>query len=393
MTIQCIARLRSRRVVQDQLEGSDTAAAAAAVAGGGGDCCWANLPHELLRDVLLRIEESETRWPQMRNVVACAGVCRSWRFVIKEIVQVPEISGKLTFPISVKQPGPKECLLQCFIKQNRSTQTYHLYLSLTNALTDDGKFLLAACKCRRPTCTDYIISLRAEEISKGSSTYVGKLRSNFLGTKFSVFDGQSSNAGAKMTKSRSSRLAYSKQVTPRVPFRNYPTAHISYELNMLGSRGPRRMQCIMDSIPATSIRPGGVAPTPAEFSVNNVNVFPSIPSFHSKSASMKNFLSGPLPHQKDGGALVLRNKSPRWHEQLQCWCLNFHGRVTFASVKNFQLVVSPENGPAGPEHEKIILQFGKVGKDLFTMDYRYPISAFQAFAICLSSFDTKIACE
>ncbi|KAH1091278.1 hypothetical protein J1N35_018535 [Gossypium stocksii] len=391
MTIQCIARLRSRRVVQDQLEGSDTATAA--VECGGGVCCWANLPHELLRDVLLRIEESETRWPQRRNVVACAGVCRSWRFAIKEIVQVPEISGKLTFPISVKQPGPKECLLQCFIKRNRSTQTYHLYLSLTNALTDDGKFLLAACKCRRPTCTDYIISLRAEDISRGSSTYVGKLRSNFLGTKFSVFDGQSSHAGAKMTKSRSSRLAYSKQVMPRVPFRNYPTAHISYELNMLGSRGPRRMQCIMDTIPSTSIRPGGVAPTPAEFSVNNVNVFPSIPSFHSKSASMKNFLSGPLTHQKDGGALVLRNKSPRWHEQLQCWCLNFHGRVTVASVKNFQLVASPENGPAGPEHEKIILQFGKVGKDLFTMDYRYPISAFQAFAICLSSFDTKIACE
>ncbi|KAK9086978.1 hypothetical protein Syun_029372 [Stephania yunnanensis] len=40
-----------------------------------------------------------------------------------------------------------------------------------------------------------------------------------------------------------------------------------------------------------------------------------------------------------------------------------------------------------------ILDFGNVGKDLFTMDYRYRISAFQAFAICLSSFDTKIACE
>jgi hypothetical protein len=53
----------------------------------------------------------------------------------------------------------------------------------------------------------------------------------------------------------------------------------------------------------------------------------------------------------------------------------------------------PRKCPAGPEHENIILQFGKVGKDLFTMDYRYPISAFQAFAICLSSFDTKIACE
>jgi hypothetical protein len=27
------------------------------------------------------------------------------------------------------------------------------------------------------------------------------------------------------------------------------------------------------------------------------------------------------------------------------------------------------------------------------MDYRYPISAFQAFAICVSSFDTKITRE
>lgn len=162
--------------------------------------------------------------------------------------------------------------------------------------------------------------------------------------------------------------------------------------NMI-SRGPRKMQCIMDTIPATSIGPGGVAPTQSEFSVSNPDLLPSFPISHSKSTSMDNFLSGPLSAGQKDGALMLINKSPRWHEQLQCWCLNFHGRVTVASVKNFQLVASPENEPAGPEHEKIILQFGKVGKDLFTMDYRYPISAFQAFAICLSSFDTKIACE
>ena len=40
----------------------------------------------------------------------------------------------------------------------------------------------------------------------------------------------------------------------------------------------------------------------------------------------------------NGIPLILRNKAPRWHEQLQCWCLNFRGRVTIASVKNFQLV-------------------------------------------------------
>ena len=44
------------------------------------------------------------------------------------------------------------------------------------ALADDGKFLLAARKFRRPTCTDYNISLHAADMSKGSSTYIGKLR-------------------------------------------------------------------------------------------------------------------------------------------------------------------------------------------------------------------------
>lgn len=65
--------------------------------------CWANMPPELLRDVLMRIEESEGTWPPRKNVVACAGVCRSWRETMKEIVRTLEVSEKLTFPISLKQ--------------------------------------------------------------------------------------------------------------------------------------------------------------------------------------------------------------------------------------------------------------------------------------------------
>ncbi|KAM7278474.1 hypothetical protein ACFE04_005608 [Oxalis oulophora] len=356
-------------------------------------CCWGNLPHELLREVIIKVETSDTNWPNRRNVVACAGVSTTWRRITKDLVNLPQFSAQLTFPISLKQPGPRDSLLQCFIKRCRTTQTYFLYLGLTNALADDGKFLLAARKSRRPTCTDYIISLHAEEMSKGSNTYVGKLRSNFLGTKFTVFDGQPPHARAKMTKNCSSRLVNLKQLSHKVPTRNYPVAHISYELNVLGSRGPRRMQCVMDSIPSSAIEPGGVAPTQTEFLPSSTDLSSSLPFFRSQTNNLENSLSGSLVSSHKEEALVLRNKAPRWHEQLQCWCLNFHGRVTVASVKNFQLVASPENGPAGPQHEKIILQFGKVGKDVFTIDYRYPISAFQAFAICLSSFDTKIACE
>ncbi|KAK0580322.1 hypothetical protein LWI29_000623 [Acer saccharum] len=328
-------RSRSHRVVQD----------ISLVVEALKQSCWANLPPELLRDVLMRIEGSESTWPPRKNVVACAGVCRSWREIMKEIVKTPEISAKLTFPISLKQPGPRGSLLQCYIKRNRGSQTYYLYLGLNQASNDDGKFLLAARKCRRPTCTDYIISLNGDDLSKGSSTYIGKLRSNFLGTKFTIYDGQSPNAGAtRVTKCRSTRLV---KVSPRVPVGNYPVAHISYELNVLGSRGPRRMQCVMDAIPASSIEPGGVAPTQTEFVHSSLDTFPSIPFFRSKSTRTEIFQSGPLSGQKDG-MLGLRNKAPRWHEQLQCWCLNFNGRVTVASVKNFQLVASLENGALTP---------------------------------------------
>ncbi|GMH02648.1 hypothetical protein Nepgr_004487 [Nepenthes gracilis] len=301
---------RSYRVVQGSLVSLDALR----------QSCWANMPPELLRDVLMRIEASESNWPPRKHVVACAGVCRSWRQIMKEIVKAPEVSGRLTFPISLKQPGSRDSFLQCCIKRNRSNQTYHLYLGLNSASLDDGKFLLAARKCRRPTCTDYIISLNPDYVSKGSSTYIGKLRSNFLGTKFTVHDAQPSNANARVMKCHSTRRVSFKQVAPRVPSGNYPVAHISYELNVLGSRGPRRMQCVMDSIPASAIEPGGEAPTQTEFIVTNMDSFPSIPFFRSKSSRMENGLSGPVSSPNDE-LLVLRNKAPRWHEQLQCWPL------------------------------------------------------------------------
>lgn len=64
---------------------------------------WANLPPELLFDVIKRLEESESTWPARKHVVACAAVCRSWRSMCKEIVRTPESCGKLTFPVSLKQ--------------------------------------------------------------------------------------------------------------------------------------------------------------------------------------------------------------------------------------------------------------------------------------------------
>ncbi|MED6146852.1 Tubby-like F-box protein 5 [Stylosanthes scabra] len=366
---------------------------------------WANLPPELLIDIIKRVEVSETSWPCRRAVVACASVCRTWRHITKALVNTPEQCGWITFPISLKQPGPRDTPIQCFIKRERVSSTYRLYLGLSPALSGDmSKLLLAAKKIRKATCTEFLISLVADDFSRSSTTYIGKLRSNFLGTKFMILDGQPSlDPCSIQSSSKSQQRVHSKQVLPRAASSscaNYNVATVSYELNVLRTRGPRRMRCSMHLIPVSAIQEGGTAPTPLNFT----NFFNDLECTMSLSKSKNpgtetgstSTITTPDSSHCSRESLVLRNKAPRWHEQLQCWCLNFKGRVTVASVKNFQLVAAVEpsqNNVSAVDQEKVILQFGKIGKDIFTMDYRYPLSAFQAFAICLSSFDTKPACE
>ncbi|XP_076939466.1 tubby-like F-box protein 5 [Bidens hawaiensis] len=348
---------------------------------------WANLPPELLLDIISRIEESETSWPARTVVVYCASVCKSWRDATKEIVKTPEECGRLTFPISLKQPGPRDSPIQCYIRRDRATSIHRLYFGLTPSEGESDKLLLAAKKIRKATSTEFALSLVADDFSRTSSTYVGKLRSNFLGTKFTIYDSEPPTDATSLhiNNNRSSQRFHKKQVSVRTPVCNYSIATISYELNVLRTRGPRRMNCIMHSIPVSSIQEGGTAPTPKSFP----HLFDD--SFKSKDLNATPSSAGPVCFD----SLMLKNKAPRWHEQLQCWCLNFKGRVTVASVKNFQLVASvdPTHNVSAAEQDKVILQFGKIGKDIFTMDYRYPLSAFQAFVICLSSFDTKPACE
>ncbi|KAJ0078301.1 hypothetical protein Patl1_36942 [Pistacia atlantica] len=337
---------------------------------------WASLPPELLFDVIKRLEDSESSWPARKHVVACAAVCRAWRAMCKEIVRSPEFCGKLTFPVSLKQPGSRDGTIQCFIKRDKSNLTYHLFLCLSPALlVENGKFLLSAKRNRRTTFTEYVISMDADNISRSSSTYIGKLRSNFLGTKFIIYDTQPPYSSANIPPPGcTSRRFHSKKFQPQAVD--------------AGGTVPGQLELLPRSL---------------EDSFRSISFSKSLD--HSVEFSSARFSEIGGPHDDNGDGkirpLILKNKAPRWHEQLQCWCLNFRGRVTVASVKNFQLIAATQpaagaptpSQPAPPDHDKIILQFGKVGKDMFTMDYRYPLSAFQAFAICLSSFDTKLACE
>lgn len=45
--------------------------------------------------------------------------------------------------------------------------------------------------------------------------------------------------------------------------------------------------------------------------------------------------------------IELHNKAPVWNDETQSYVLNFHGRVTHASVKNFQIVHSNDRKSIG----------------------------------------------
>jgi tubby and related proteins len=75
---------------------------------------------------------------------------------------------------------------------------------------------------------------------------------------------------------------------------------------------------------------------------------------------------------------VFESKDPMYEKGN--YRLNFNGRVTVASVKNFQLVPPTNNN-------NVTVQFGKVGSDQFHLDYKAPLNAVQAFALALCQFN------
>jgi hypothetical protein len=77
---------------------------------------------------------------------------------------------------------------------------------------------------------------------------------------------------------------------------------------------------------------------------------------------------------------VLFNKAPIWNENSQVYQLDFGGRVTQESAKNFQI-----------EHDGVqVMQFGRVDTNAYTLDFQHPFTAVQAFAISLANVTQRL---
>lgn len=142
-------------------------------------------------------------------------------------------------------------------------------------LDNGGMFLLAARKRKKSTSSAYVISSSqdADDLTRSSSSYIGKLRSNFVGTEFTILSNRSSSSLATVGAATGSLMAASSSA----PARRYRStggsnrstretddeastgpnsgpmqevAAVQFDFNVLGTRGPRKMTAAVPAVSA-----------------------------------------------------------------------------------------------------------------------------------------------
>ena len=107
-------------------------------------------------------------------------------------------------------------------------------------LEDGKRFLLAARKRKKQTTSNYLISLDFDALGRDSEKFVGKLRSNFVGTEFTVFD-DGDKPGEKRKEDSRGQL-------------RQDLASVLYQYNVLGTRGPRKMTAAIPAVDGSGRR-------------------------------------------------------------------------------------------------------------------------------------------
>ncbi|CAM6103864.1 unnamed protein product [Calypogeia fissa] len=430
--------------------------------GGGGWEDWANISSEILVLVIKKVQErAEQDNDEMRRIVAMAGVCRSWRLAIQTLLAANPFSSSslLQFPTSLREAGPLDKPMQCVLR--RRGGQFFLYQSDCGSGQElrEGKsnFLMGACKRWRPGHMMFMLSSDRNNraFSHKSVGFMGKLRSNFWGTAFVLWDFQSSGSGGTNGVNNNDKarpvtfVRFTEEVVdgvrkrkmtcvvraPRMSRVSSMTSHQHHGMNgcfppVLTAKSLWKWSC-MSSLNKTfrstahGGRPRGgylslkeeIMKTKMEERVLDQKLvdLSSSDMDQGQQIQSKVKLRGVPGMLKKGGQKVamFTGTIPEWDVQRRCWSLDFKGRATLPSMHNFQLLMpagldeNKRKKPRGTSLERngndhhhpaqqqqtVVMQVGKIGKGLYALEFRYPLSALQAFNIALSSFATTVGVE
>jgi len=230
----------------------------------------------------------------------------------------------------LRRPLTKGAEVRAYVMRNKRMGMYQMHLE------EGGKAILLAVKNRKAKRSiNYKISVvKGEHSLIGSSNdHIGKVRGNMVGQEWILYDN-----GLNPSKSQGHDTVRREFAAMWYPVR---------------TQGPRIMQVGLPKL-------------------DDDGAFRIIRPMNNRESMMQRLKSGTGVEVTN-----LINKTPQYDPVKKIHQLNFHGRVTEASIKNFMLT---DNGV----NDRTLLLFGRVDKDKFTLDFSHPLSPLQAFGIALS---------
>eukprot|EP00798_Chlamydomonas_sp_ICE-L_P006328 gene6328-2952_t len=246
---------------------------------------------------------------------------------------------------AVLRPGPplEGGLVRCYVRRSKNLFGTHptFYLHMENS----DIFLLAARRRKKSKTSSFVISQDEDDLKRDTGNCLGKVKANFSGTEYLLW-GKSSGADA---------------------VEGFGNQHMC--VNFKSQAGPRTMY-VMVPTPEAQWRPTG----------DEVG--------GDLSASLEAARNHELAPNLGRKASMFVTKTAEYDESVKGASLDFKGRVKKSSLKNLQLVSWDSN--TDKKGSEVVLQFGKVDDNLFALDFAYPFSIESAFAIALSTIDTKL---
>eukprot|EP00197_Chlamydomonas_leiostraca_P007276 CAMPEP_0202868270 /NCGR_PEP_ID=MMETSP1391-20130828/10614_1 /ASSEMBLY_ACC=CAM_ASM_000867 /TAXON_ID=1034604 /ORGANISM="Chlamydomonas leiostraca, Strain SAG 11-49" /LENGTH=428 /DNA_ID=CAMNT_0049548413 /DNA_START=313 /DNA_END=1599 /DNA_ORIENTATION=- len=309
--------------------------AAAAPAGGTMVEAFDSRMEDSAMPVVARARTLQAGTSTQRNAAA-------WEAELKQLIS----SGRRNEAVS--RVAPSEGMVRCYVR--RVKNFFGTHCSFQMHLENGDVFLLAARRRKKSKVSSYVISQDLEDLRRDTDNCLAKLKANFVGTEYSLWAKGGSGAVKKGYGSEQLCINFN------------PTAFTT-------KGGPRAMFVVVP-IPGADWSPSDAA---ASESLSNCL----------EMARRKE-----LPPYLEKKLAMLSTKPPEYDESLKAFTLDFHGRVKEASVKNFQLVHWDHN--TDRKGADIVLQFGKMEEDTYTLDFAYPLSVEAAFSIALASIDTKL---
>ncbi|KAH9613303.1 hypothetical protein KSS87_012386 [Heliosperma pusillum] len=293
-------------------------------------------------------------------------------------VNVWDFSDSEAAPVSSWSTLPNRCT--CIIQKETAPKGLDggsIYSLFTNeGQGRQNRKLAVAHHKRRNGRSFFIIAQNTKGLlSFSDESFVGAVTSNLMGSRYYVYD-QGRSPRRKLVK-ESKLLQAVVEFTPTI--RTWTGSYRSMRAWI-----PKQRQPLLSKNTNTQIQ--HMKGLPLEWDDNQVQLLHSNVPYYNKIQHMKG-----LPLEWDDNQVqLLHSNVPYYNKASKQYELDFREKVKAglkiqSSVKNFQLTMEG-NG------RQTILQLCRIGKSKYVLDYRHPLTGYQAFCICLASIDPKLCC-